>query len=53
MKELVGKLTALDPEASKTLTVIAYFDTGSISRPPTVFGSIPLFPSGRSHCPAR
>lgn len=27
MKELVGKLTALDPEASKTLTVIAYFDT--------------------------
>ncbi|GGF16003.1 hypothetical protein [Subtercola lobariae] len=27
MKELAGKLTALDPEASAALTVITYFDT--------------------------
>jgi len=27
MKELVGRLTALDPEASETLKVVSYFDT--------------------------
>lgn len=26
MKELAGRLSALDPEASETLKVIAYFD---------------------------
>jgi len=26
MQELVGRITALDPEASETLRVIAYFD---------------------------
>ncbi|MEV7721696.1 PucR family transcriptional regulator, partial [Streptomyces sp. NPDC088184] len=27
MHELVGRITALDPEASETLKVISYFDT--------------------------
>ncbi|MGA0566714.1 hypothetical protein ACO2Q7_05235 [Rathayibacter sp. KR2-224] len=27
MKELVGRITALDPEASETLKVVSYFDT--------------------------
>ncbi|MGH3706382.1 MAG: hypothetical protein ACRDT9_17225, partial [Agromyces sp.] len=27
MQELVGRLTALDPEASDTLKVVSYFDT--------------------------
>ena len=27
MQQLVGRLTALDPEASATLKVVAYFDT--------------------------
>ena len=27
MQELVGRLTALDPEASETLKVVSYFDT--------------------------
>jgi hypothetical protein len=45
MKELLGKLSALDPEASETLKVIAYFDTlidGRVSLETLVRGAATL-----------
>jgi hypothetical protein len=40
MQQLVGRLTALDPEASATLKVVAYFDT--------LAGYDPRTPDGRT-----
>lgn len=32
MRELFGRLTALDPEASETLKVVGYFDAPGAAR---------------------